>query len=244
MPQYEPAMLYDPDYPPAPIAYYPTAYPHYWDPVAPFFAGVVTGAVWAAAVDWNDWGVWGGNNWGGNDINIDCNKCFNNVDFNGKVNINDVDWKNVDRSKSSSTRTSSTRSTIRSIKNNLKKTDVNNLQNKARDVTKTRPTTRPAGIGKNVKDVRTSTLEGLKGGNKGDLGNKGGNKGRGGNKMDLGNKADLGNKGGGNKADLGNKGGGGGNKGGGQKLDFDRPVGKPKPASRARRPQPRRFPAG
>ena len=35
---------------------------------------------------------------GGGDIDIDCNNCFNNVDFNGKVNFNDVDWKNVDRS--------------------------------------------------------------------------------------------------------------------------------------------------
>jgi len=49
--------LRKPGYAVAPISYYPTAYPHYWDPVAPFFAGVVTGAVWAAAVDWNDWGV-------------------------------------------------------------------------------------------------------------------------------------------------------------------------------------------
>ena len=71
---------------PAPIIYYPDPYPYYYYPTAPYFAAFVTGAVWGAVVDWNDWGIWGGNgNWG-NDINIDCNNCFNNNDFNGKVN--------------------------------------------------------------------------------------------------------------------------------------------------------------
>ncbi|MCS4245515.1 hypothetical protein M2418_005063 [Rhizobium sp. BIGb0125] len=95
VPQYAPEMLYEPGYAAAPIAYYPEPYPSYYYPTATFFAGVVTGAVWAAAVDWNRWGVWGGR-WNGN-VDIDCNKCFNNI--NGKVNINDIDWKNVDRSK-------------------------------------------------------------------------------------------------------------------------------------------------
>ncbi|MGO7976084.1 DUF3300 domain-containing protein, partial [Rhizobium ruizarguesonis] len=63
--------------------------------IACLVAGVVTGAVWAAAVDWNRWGAWGGR-WNGN-VDIDCNNCLNNI--NGKVNIKDVDWKNVDRSK-------------------------------------------------------------------------------------------------------------------------------------------------
>jgi hypothetical protein len=96
VPQYEPEMLYVPDYQPAPIAYYPEPYPNYYYPTATFFAGVVTGAAFAAVVDWDDWGVWGGR-WNANDIDIDCNNCFNNI--NGKVNFNDVDWKNVDRSK-------------------------------------------------------------------------------------------------------------------------------------------------
>ena len=95
VPQYAPEMLYEPGYTAAPIAYYPEPYPNYYYPTATFFAGVVTGAVWAAAIDWNRWGVWGGR-WNGN-VNIDCNNCLNNI--NGKVNINDVDWKNVDRSK-------------------------------------------------------------------------------------------------------------------------------------------------
>ncbi|QIO51401.1 DUF3300 domain-containing protein [Rhizobium leguminosarum bv. trifolii] len=95
VPQYAPEMLYEPNYVAEPIGYYAEPYPNYYYPTATFFAGVVTGAVWAAAVDWNRWGVWGGR-WNGN-VDIDCNKCFNNI--TGKVNINDVDWKNVDRSK-------------------------------------------------------------------------------------------------------------------------------------------------
>ena len=51
VPQYAPEMLYEPDYVYAPIAYYPDPYPHYYSPVAPFFAGVVTGAIWASVVD-------------------------------------------------------------------------------------------------------------------------------------------------------------------------------------------------
>ena len=96
MPQYEPQMLYEPNYQPAPISYYPDPYPSYYYPTATFFAAAVTGAVWGAAMDWDNWGVWGGG-WDGGDVDIDCNNCLNNI--NGKVNFNDVDWKNVDRSK-------------------------------------------------------------------------------------------------------------------------------------------------
>ena len=98
VPQYEPEMLYVDDYAMQPIDYYPDPYPYYFSPTATFFAGAVTGAIWGAAVDWDDWGVWGGR-WDGGDIDIDCNKCFNNIDFDGKINWNDVDWKNMDCSK-------------------------------------------------------------------------------------------------------------------------------------------------
>ena len=96
VPQYPPQMLYEPNYQMAPISYYPDPYPNYLYPTATFFAGAVTGALWGAAMDWDNWGVWGGR-WDGGDVNIDCNNCLNNI--NGKVNFNDVDWKNVDRSK-------------------------------------------------------------------------------------------------------------------------------------------------
>ena len=38
VPQYEPQMLYEPDYQLAPITYYPDPYPSYYYPTAPFFA--------------------------------------------------------------------------------------------------------------------------------------------------------------------------------------------------------------
>ena len=41
-----------------PVTYYPEPYPYYWNPAATFFAGAVTGAIWTAAVDWDD-GFWG-----------------------------------------------------------------------------------------------------------------------------------------------------------------------------------------
>ena len=105
VPQYEPEMLYEPDYAYRPITYYPDPYPYYWNPAAAYFAGAVTGVIWAAAVDWDN-GFWGGDwndwhGWGGNDVNIDidCNKCIIGSDFSGKLNYNDVDWRKVDRSK-------------------------------------------------------------------------------------------------------------------------------------------------
>ncbi len=120
VPQYEPEMLYEPDYAWEPISYYPEPYPYYWYPGATFFAGAVTGAIWAAAVDWDDWGVWGGG-WDGGDIDIDCNNCFNNRDFNGKINFNDVDWKNIDRDK------------INIDRDQFNKFDRDNIKNKVRD---------------------------------------------------------------------------------------------------------------
>jgi len=166
VPQYEPQMLYDPGYPPAPIAYYPNPYPNYYYPTATFFTGFVTGAIWGAVVDWNDWGVWGGH-WNGNDVNIDigCNNCFNNRDFNGNIKWNDVDWKNVDRNKISIDKNQFNEIDKTNFKNNIRR-DIernpnNNIRNKAADIKKERPTTLPGRSGQ-TRDVRASTLEGLK----------------------------------------------------------------------------------
>ncbi|MCA1371456.1 DUF3300 domain-containing protein [Bradyrhizobium sp. BRP14] len=161
VPQYPPEMLYEPDYAPAPIDYYEEAYPAYWYPGAAFFAGAVTGAAFAAIVDWDDWGVWGGR-WDG-DIDVDCNKCFNNIDFDGKVNWNDIDWKNVDRSKISFDRDQLNKFDRTNIKNNIKANGNNNLRNRAAEINRERPQARQGGAGAGqLKDVRKSTLEGLK----------------------------------------------------------------------------------
>ena len=160
VPQYPPEMLYEPDYAPAPIDYYDDPYPAYWYPGAAFFAGAVTGAIFGAIVDWDDWGVWGGD-WDG-DIDVDCNKCFNNIDFDGKLNFNDIDWKNVDRSKLKFDRDQLNKFDRTNIKNNIKARGDNNLRNRAAEINRDRPQARPGGGGGELKDVRKSTLEGLK----------------------------------------------------------------------------------
>jgi hypothetical protein len=158
VPRYEPEMLYEPDYVAAPISYYPDPYPNYYYPTATFFAAAVTGAVWAAAVDWDDWGVWGGR-WDGGDIDIDCNNCFNNI--NGKVNFNDIDWKNVDRDKIKIDKNQFAKFDRTNVKNKIKANGDNNIRNRAADLKQGGATNLPGRTAKTT-DVRKSTLEGLK----------------------------------------------------------------------------------
>ncbi|RLP24636.1 DUF3300 domain-containing protein [Mesorhizobium sp. YM1C-6-2] len=161
VPRYEPEMLYVEDYAPAPISYYPEPYPYYWYPTATFFAGAITGAFWGAVVDWDDWGVWGGD-WDGGDIDIDCNHCFNNRDFNGKIDFNDVDWNNIDRDKINIDRDKLNNFDRNEFKNRVKQNGDNALRDRAKDIkraeTRDRPGNRPGG----TKDVRKSVQDGLK----------------------------------------------------------------------------------
>lgn len=153
VPQYEPEMLYQPGYVAAPITYYPEPYPSYYYPTATFFAGVVTGAVWVAAVDWNRWGVAGGR-WNGN-VDIDCNNCFNNI--NGKVNINDLDWKNVDRSKIKFDKSQFNNIDRTAFRNSI---EANGNRNKANVISNDRATNirnKPGNI--SVNDVRKSKID-------------------------------------------------------------------------------------
>jgi hypothetical protein len=134
VPQYAPEMLYEPGYASAPISYYPDPYPNYYYPTATFFAGAVTGAIWASVVDWDDWGVWGGN-WHGGDVDIDCNKCFNNIDIDrDKFKMGDVDWKNVDRSKIKFDKNQFNRIDHNAMRNDFKANRGNNIGTKAKDV--------------------------------------------------------------------------------------------------------------
>lgn len=165
VPQYAPEMLYEPDYIVEPIRYYPDPYPPYWYPGATFFAGVVTGAVWGAIVDWDDWGVWGGH-WHGGDIDIDCRNCFNDRDFNGKINFNDVDWKNIDRNKIDFNRDQFNKFDRNEFKNRVKQNGDNSIRDRARDIKKAdakRPGNRPGAGGSGTRDVRKSVQDGLKG---------------------------------------------------------------------------------
>ncbi|MEQ1941929.1 DUF3300 domain-containing protein [Mesorhizobium sp. VNQ89] len=162
VPQYPPEMLYEPGYVWEPIRYYPDPYPPYWYPGATFFAGVVTGAVWGAVVDWDDWGVWGGH-WNGNDIDIDCNNCFNNRDFNGKINFNDIDWKKVDRDKIKIDRNQFNNFDRNEFKDRVKQNGDNAIGDRARDIKKNdKIANRPGKGGAGTKDVRKSMQDGLK----------------------------------------------------------------------------------
>ncbi|MBX3580643.1 MAG: DUF3300 domain-containing protein [Rhizobiaceae bacterium] len=162
VPQYPPEMLYQPGYVWEPIRYYPDPYPPYWYPGATFFAGVVTGAVWGAVVDWDDWGVWGGH-WNGNDIDIDCNNCFNNRDFNGKINFNDVDWKNVDRDKIKIDRDQFNNIDRNEFKDRVKANGDNAISDRAREIKKSdKVASRPGKDGTGTKDIRKSMQDGLK----------------------------------------------------------------------------------
>lgn len=166
VPQYPPEMLYEDDYIYEPVTYYPEPYPYYYSPVAPFFAGAITGAFWAAIVDWDD-GFWGGDwdwndGWHGGDIDIDCNKCIIGGDFNGKINIKDVDWSKIDRSKINFDKTQLDKLDRASVKDRVKGNDRNRVRDKPGDLAGNRPSTLPAKGSRPVKDVRASTLEGLK----------------------------------------------------------------------------------
>lgn len=169
VPQYQPEMLYEPNYAYAPVTYYPDPYPYYWNPAATYFAGAVTGAIWAAAVDWDN-GFWGGDwdhhhgGWG-NDVNvdIDCNKCIIGSDFNGKLNINNVDWRNVDRSKINIDKNQFNKIDNSKFKNGFSNNKSMRLDNKA--------TTIKGGNRVNAvnnkgnfqgNDIRKSTLDNLK----------------------------------------------------------------------------------
>jgi hypothetical protein len=166
VPQYPPEMLYEDDYIYQPVTYYPDPYPYYYSPVAPFFAGAITGAFWAAAVDWND-GFWGGNwdpgdGWHGGDIDIDCNKCMIGNDFNGKLNIRDADWTKIDRSKINFDRTQLDKLDRAGISDKVRSNDRNRVRDKPGDRGGVRPAIQPGKGSRPVKDVRASTLEGLK----------------------------------------------------------------------------------
>lgn len=209
VPQYPPEMLYEPEYVAAPIVYYPDPYPSYYYPTAPYFAAFVTGVVWGAVVDWDDWGVWGGNgNWG-NDININCNNCFNKR--------GDIDWKNIDRNTIKFDKNQFNNNGRIDFKNKLKANDRNSIKIKSADLRKNRVSALPAG-GKQARDVRKSTLSGLQKDSRPKSGQGAINKKPGQGAINNLGKPSQGVAGGGNKVRPG--------------IDASRPAGKPKPLAR------------
>ncbi|TCS03480.1 MULTISPECIES: DUF3300 domain-containing protein [unclassified Rhizobium] len=159
IPQYPPEMLYEPGYESAPISYYPDYYDNYYYPGATFFAGAVTGLAFAAIVNWDDWGVWGGR-WGG-DIDIDCNNCLNDRNFNGRLKWNDVNWNNVDRSKISISKDQLAKIDRSTIKSGLQGDNRNQLRNRANDIQASQLPANRANSAR-AQDIRKSTAQGLK----------------------------------------------------------------------------------
>lgn len=166
VPQYEPEMLYDDGFDYRPIAYYPEPRPLYWSPAATFFAGAVTGVIWAAAVDWDD-GFWGGDwDWGDNDIDIDididCNRCIIGSDFDGRLRLKDVDWRKVDRTKIAFDKNKLDKVGNKKLKDSFKKNDKMQLKDKVAAKPGSRPGARPGQERPKTKDIRKSTLDKMK----------------------------------------------------------------------------------
>ncbi|MCP4381197.1 MAG: DUF3300 domain-containing protein [Hyphomicrobiales bacterium] len=168
VPTYAPEMLYDPTYvvPPTPIVY-SNPYPSYYYPSARFWTGVATGVAFAAIVDWNSWGTWGGNV----DVNVKVDGNKIKIEGGDKINIKggdrDIDFKggdrninmkNVDRSKISIDDTKINRN---EVKNNLKSNEVNRVSNKVDKRTNERKSISQVNKG---NDVRKSVQAGLKDG--------------------------------------------------------------------------------
>lgn len=145
VPQYDPVILTSPTYVATAPIYYGDPYPSYYYPYAPYWAGFVTGAVFAAAIDWDHWHSWGG------DVDID----INNINVNNfkwdKNNINNINWDNkkfnFDRD---------------SITNNLKNNNFDRLDRKP-NLDRSKLSNLPGGGNKITgRDVRRDVQQGLK----------------------------------------------------------------------------------
>ncbi len=163
VPTYPPEMLYEPGYviPSQPIVY--DSYPSYYYPTAPYWAALTTGVAFAAVVDWDNWGTWGG------DLDIDVNLGdradidFNKIDLD-KIDVNrlkNLDLRNIDRSKLNLTNANIDRS---KLKQNLQSKDFNNIARRGRENLAARgPIDRQVRAGDlKGKDIRKNAAEGLK----------------------------------------------------------------------------------
>jgi hypothetical protein len=87
VPTYDPVILTSPTYVATAPIVYGDPYPSYFYPYAPYWSGFITGAVFGAAVDWDNW-----HSWGGNDVDIDIGE-INRNDFHfDKNNINNLNF--------------------------------------------------------------------------------------------------------------------------------------------------------
>ncbi|MCX7198129.1 MAG: DUF3300 domain-containing protein [Proteobacteria bacterium] len=82
VPVYQPTVMYGP----WPYASYP---PYYWPPPPAYYPGgvFVAGVVWGVAISGVSNSLWGGFNWGRNDVNINVNR-YNNINVNRPITVN------------------------------------------------------------------------------------------------------------------------------------------------------------
>ncbi|ATU90432.1 DUF3300 domain-containing protein [Phyllobacterium zundukense] len=87
VPTYDPVILTSPTYVATSPIVYGDPYPSYYYPYAPYWSGFITGAVFGAAIDWDNW-----HSWGGDDVDIDIGE-INRNDFHfDKNNINNLNF--------------------------------------------------------------------------------------------------------------------------------------------------------
>jgi hypothetical protein len=83
VPVYQPTVVYGP-------WWYPSYPPYYWAPPRYYYppgAAFVGGVLWGAAIVGVSNSLWGGWNWGRNEVNINVNR-YNNVNVNRKLDVN------------------------------------------------------------------------------------------------------------------------------------------------------------
>jgi hypothetical protein len=165
VPTYEPEMLYEPSYVAAgPPVVYSDPYPSYYYPTATYWPAFVTGAIWGAAVDWDDWDTWGGDV----DIDIDIDNIdnidldFDNIDIDRVRDGDRIDWRNVDRSKIKINNANFDRE---KLKRNIERSDRNKIAEKGKERARDRARDRGGDLankGGKGRDVRKDVQQGLK----------------------------------------------------------------------------------
>jgi hypothetical protein len=165
IPVYRSEELYDSSSGSEGVSYNSHSYSSYYDPTATYYAAYVTGAAWAAAVDWYEGGeTWSGYGSWGRDVEVKCNYCFNDRNFSGNISLNQVDWTKVDSSRISFDRSKLSRLDQNTLVRDLKADGSNSLIERAAGLNPHRGETP---LSHSFPTVGRTRLENLKAGNPG-----------------------------------------------------------------------------
>ncbi|PZV38759.1 DUF3300 domain-containing protein [Mesorhizobium kowhaii] len=162
IPVYRSEELYDSSRGSEGVSYNSRSYSSYYDPTATYYAAYVTGAAWAAAVDWYEGETWSGYGSWGRDVDIKCNYCFNDRNFSGNISLDQVDWTKVDSSRISFDRSSLSRLDQNTLVRDLKADGSNSLIERAAGLNPHRAETP---LSHSFPTVGRTRLENLKAGN-------------------------------------------------------------------------------